>query len=148
MTCVLMRLIGLHQGKSSPFVDMWSSPLMVMTMSTKSRGEISPMAALLVDVTFNLRSWKTKYETEKSRSLDFTSALPKVKVKGPIKRLYFLFFCHLHLKLKRFQTDLARLSIRGVVSWTCDPVLALGQRFDSHFQRLFCCNPPLGKLRN
>ena len=29
----------------------------------------------------------------------------------------------------------------GVVSWTCDPVLALGQRFDSHSRRLFCCNP-------
>ena len=30
---------------------------------------------------------------------------------------------------------------QGVVSWTCDPVLALGQRFYSHSQRLFCCNP-------
>ena len=28
---------------------------------------------------------------------------------------------------------------RGVVSWTCDPVL--GQTFDSHFRRLFYCNP-------
>ena len=29
----------------------------------------------------------------------------------------------------------------GVVSWTCDPVLALGQRYNSHSLRLFCCNP-------
>ena len=29
----------------------------------------------------------------------------------------------------------------GVVSWTCDPVLALGQRFDSHSRRFFYCNP-------
>ena len=29
----------------------------------------------------------------------------------------------------------------GVVSWTCDPVLALGQRFNSHSKRLLCCNP-------
>ena len=28
-----------------------------------------------------------------------------------------------------------------VVCRTYDPVLALGQRFDSHFQRSFCCNP-------
>ena len=34
-----------------------------------------------------------------------------------------------------------RRSGLGVVSWTCDPVLALGQRFDSHFRRSFCCNP-------
>ena len=27
---------------------------------------------------------------------------------------------------------------QGVVSWTCDPVLSLGQRF--HSCRLFCCN--------
>ena len=36
---------------------------------------------------------------------------------------------------------LVRRSGLGVVSWTCDPVLALGQRFDSHSRRLFCCNP-------
>ena len=30
---------------------------------------------------------------------------------------------------------------RGVVSCTCDPVLALGQRFDSHSRHFFCCNP-------
>ena len=29
----------------------------------------------------------------------------------------------------------------GVVSWTCDTVLALGQGFDSHSRRSFCCNP-------
>ena len=34
-----------------------------------------------------------------------------------------------------------RRSGAGVVSWTCDPVLALGQRFDSHSRRSFCCNP-------
>ena len=30
----------------------------------------------------------------------------------------------------------------GVVSWICDPVLALGQRFDSFSgsRHLFCCN--------
>ena len=30
---------------------------------------------------------------------------------------------------------------RGVLSWTCDLVLALGQRFNSHSWRLFCFNP-------
>ena len=30
---------------------------------------------------------------------------------------------------------------RGVVSWTCDPVHALEQRFDFHYRRLFCFNP-------
>ena len=34
-----------------------------------------------------------------------------------------------------------RRGSRGVVSWTCDPVLALGQTFDSHSWHLFCCNP-------
>ena len=36
-----------------------------------------------------------------------------------------------------------RRSSHGVVSWTCDPMLAiaLGQKFDSHSWRLFCCNP-------
>ena len=34
-----------------------------------------------------------------------------------------------------------RYSSRGVVSWTCDPVLALGQRLDSYSRPLFCCNP-------
>ena len=29
--------------------------------------------------------------------------------------------------------EIVRRSSRGVVSWTCHPVLALGQRFDSHF---------------
>ena len=33
------------------------------------------------------------------------------------------------------------ISGAGVVSWTCDPVLAQGQRFDSHSRRSFCCNP-------
>ena len=28
----------------------------------------------------------------------------------------------------------------GIVSWTCEPVLALGLRFDSHSRRSFCCN--------
>ena len=27
---------------------------------------------------------------------------------------------------------LSEAASRGVVSWTCDPVLALGKRFDSH----------------
>ena len=37
---------------------------------------------------------------------------------------------------------------QGVVSWTCDPVLALGQRFDSHFRCQFFCNPlGLGNLQ-
>ena len=34
--------------------------------------------------------------------------------------------------------ELARRN--GVVSWTCDPVFALGQRFHSHSRHLFCCN--------
>ena len=33
-----------------------------------------------------------------------------------------------------------RYSSLGVVSCTCDPVLALGQRFDFHSRRLFCYN--------
>ena len=33
-----------------------------------------------------------------------------------------------------------RRGSRGLVSWTCDPVLAHGQRFDSHSRSLFCCN--------
>ena len=35
----------------------------------------------------------------------------------------------------------------GVVSFTCDPVLALGQRFYSQALRILCCNP-LGKAIN
>ena len=35
-----------------------------------------------------------------------------------------------------------RSGSQGVImSWTCDPVLALRQRFDSHSRRSFCCNP-------
>ena len=34
-----------------------------------------------------------------------------------------------------------RRGSRGVVTWTCVQVLALGQRFDSNSRRLFCCNP-------
>ena len=40
-----------------------------------------------------------------------------------------------------------RRGSQGVVSWTCDPVLTLGQRFDSHSRRSFCCNQP-GKRIN
>ena len=39
-----------------------------------------------------------------------------------------------------------RRSCQGVVSWTCDLVLALGQRFDSHSRRSFCCNPCVRNL--
>ena len=35
-----------------------------------------------------------------------------------------------------FELTLVRRSGRGLVSWTCDPLLALGQRFDSHCQCL------------
>ena len=34
-----------------------------------------------------------------------------------------------------------RLRGRGVVCLACDPVLALGQRFDSHSWHSLCCNP-------
>ena len=37
--------------------------------------------------------------------------------------------------------NLVRRSCPGVVSWTCDQVLALGKRFDSPSWRSFCCNP-------
>ena len=36
---------------------------------------------------------------------------------------------------------LVRRGSQGVVSLTCDPVLALGQRFYSNSRCLFCCNP-------
>ena len=44
-----------------------------------------------------------------------------------------------HYKAKELNLYTVRRSGLGVVSWTCDPVLALGQRFDS--RRSFCCNP-------
>ena len=36
---------------------------------------------------------------------------------------------------------LVRRGRDGVVSWACDPGLALRPRFDSSYRRLFCCNP-------
>ena len=52
------------------------------------------------------------------------------------------FLCRLcpgHL-MAQLVVYLVRRSGLGVVSWTCDPVLALGQRFDSHSRLSFCCN--------
>ena len=43
-------------------------------------------------------------------------------------------------KVLHDDTNLVRRSGLGVVSWTCDPVLALVQRFDSHSRRSFGCN--------
>ena len=34
---------------------------------------------------------------------------------------------------------------RGVVSWTCDAVLALGQRFNFHTPGVYSAAIPLGK---
>ena len=51
----------------------------------------------------------------------------------------------LYLNTASRQTTFKTLKIvrrgsRGVVSWTCDPVLALGHRFDSNSCCSFCCN--------
>ena len=47
----------------------------------------------------------------------------------------------LNIPKGQYTSITVRRSGLGVVSWTCDPVLALGQRFDSHSRRSFCCNP-------
>ena len=40
-----------------------------------------------------------------------------------------------------FEIFNVRFGSLGIVSWTCDSVPALVQRFNSYSRRLFCCNP-------
>ena len=49
------------------------------------------------------------------------------------------------LKIEQLFPLYVRRSGAGVVSWTCDPVLALGQRFDSHSHCAHCAAILLGK---
>ena len=46
-----------------------------------------------------------------------------------------------HQKNIEKNIEIVRPSSQEIVYWTCVAVLALGQRFDSHIWRSFCCNP-------
>ena len=113
--------------------------------SMKWRLEIWPL-------TFN----QSHCQIRQSRSLGFYYHQTKFKV----DRSMALKLCGIYIARFMFDTSKAgshitptgvlwlknhTLSVRrgsqGVVRWTCDPMLAFGQRFNSHCWRLLCCNP-------
>ena len=75
---------------------------------------------------------KQKEEMEQHYAQLLSDLQSRSKVKKLIsdRKVFFSYLFKLH-----------RRGSRGIESWTCDLVLALGQRFDSHSRHLFCYNP-------